>query len=89
VSTIVEDNAMELHKEMKICANKQSAVRSATEQAADLANVFKDQHAVQRMTTVENVDASNCPIKKKGCSRLPRNVQQGAKAQPHKEGCTC
>jgi len=65
VSTIVEDNAMELHKEMKICANKQSAVRSATEQAADLANVFKDQHAVQRMTTVENVDASNCPIKKR------------------------
>lgn len=59
VATIVEDNTMELYKEMKICANKQSAARSATEQATDLAKVFKGQHAVQKKSTMENVDATN------------------------------
>ena len=55
---------MEKFKTLKITANKQSAARSATEQAADLAKVFKNQHYLQRMTTVANVDPSNHPMKR-------------------------
>ena len=69
VATIVEEESLEKFKSLKITANKQSAARSATEQAADLAKVFKSQHALQRMTTVQNVDPVNHPMK--------RTLQQG------------
>jgi len=41
VATTIEEDNLEVHKEKKICANKQSAARSAAEQAADLSKVFK------------------------------------------------
>ena len=64
IATIVEDETLQKFKSLKIVANKQSAARSATEQAADLAKVFKTQHALQYMTTAANVDPSNHPMKR-------------------------
>ena len=64
-ATTVEEENLEVHKDLKILANKQSAARSATEQAADLSLVFKSCHSLQKSVTLENVDATNCPAKKR------------------------
>jgi len=64
-ATTVEEDNLEVYKDLKILANKQSAARSATEQAVDLSLVFKSHHSLQKSVTLENVDASNCPMKKR------------------------
>ena len=65
VATILEPESLKKYKDLNIVANKQSAARSATEQAADLAKVSKAQHSIQRVTTATNVDASNHPMKRR------------------------
>ena len=64
VAVIAEPETQKKYKTQRIIANKQSAQRSSTEQSADLAKVFKQQHAILLVSTAENIDESNHPMKR-------------------------
>lgn len=56
LATVTEETTVDVCKEKRICTNKQSAARSATEQGADLPKVFKSHHFLQKVTTMTSVD---------------------------------
>jgi hypothetical protein len=51
LATTVDETTLARYEEVNIVANKQSAARSATEQAADLSPIFKILHDLQKGTT--------------------------------------
>ena len=46
-----------------VCANKQNAVRSGTEQAADLTKTFKIMHHLQDKVSVTDTPIERHPLK--------------------------
>ena len=64
ISTIVADDSPALLAENKICANKQNAARTGTEQAADLTKTFKIMQSVQGTITTTDVPCELHPLKR-------------------------
>ena len=64
ISTIVADDSPALLAENKICANKQNAARTGTEQAADLTKTFKVMQSVQGTVTTTDVPCELHPLKR-------------------------
>ena len=48
IDIIINDNCLKIYKENNISANKKNAAISATEQAADIAKVFKIMPAMEK-----------------------------------------
>jgi hypothetical protein len=63
VATIVEENALPIYVNEKICVNKQNAARSGTEQAADLTTTFKMLHKLQKKVSLQDVPGEDHPLK--------------------------
>ena len=55
IDNIINDTYLKIYKENNIGTNKKNAARPATEQAADLAKVFKIMPALEKKVTVSNI----------------------------------
>ena len=60
---MINDTSLKIYKENNITANKQNASRSATEEDADLAKVFKIMLAMEQTITVRNIPYDRHPMK--------------------------
>ena len=64
IDNVVNEESLALYAEHKICACKQNAARSATEQAADLAKLFKIMQNLQQTVTVSDIPIDRHPLKR-------------------------
>jgi hypothetical protein len=80
----VDPVTVNMYKKLKITANKQSAARSATEQAADLSPIFKILHNLQKTTTSKDVKSGDCPYKDRILYIFSLARQQGLDLVPNK-----
>ena len=60
---MINDTSLKIYKENNITANKQNASRSATEEDADLAKVFKIIPEIKQKNTVKNIHYDRHPMK--------------------------
>ena len=65
VENIISEESLHIYEQNMICANKQNNARSATEQWADLAKVFKVMHSLQGKVTVSDVSTDLHLMKRK------------------------
>ena len=78
VENIVSQSSLRSYKDHNICACKQNAARSGTEQAADLTKAFKLMHSLQKNVTVSDLASYTHPMKKiisQGLKSLNDKVQ--------------
>ena len=64
IDKIVDSDSLDIYKANRVCACKQNAARSATEQAADLAKTFKIMQRLRNIVTVCNVPFERHPLKR-------------------------
>jgi hypothetical protein len=64
VATLTEDETLENFRALKVVLNKQNPARSATEQAADLAKVFKLIKQLVQTVTIADLPADQSPLKR-------------------------
>ena len=77
IDNVVNEESLALYAEHKICACKQNAARSGTEQAADLAKTFKIMQNLQQTVTVSNVPIERHPLKRLLCKKFDSLMSEG------------
>ena len=64
IDNIISEESLQMYKENCVCANKQNAARSGTEQAADLTKTFKVMQNLQSTVSVSDIPIDRHPMKK-------------------------
>jgi hypothetical protein len=77
VATLTEDETLENFRALKVVLNKQNPARSATEQAADLAKVFKLIKQLVQTVTVADLPADQSPLKRAIAAQFQALTAQG------------
>ena len=78
IENIISNESMQVYVENMVCAAKQNAARSGTEQFADLTKCFKQMQALQKLYTVSDVPLDRHPMKRMIDNQL-KNLQDEGK----------
>jgi hypothetical protein len=77
VAMLTKDECLATFGALKVIINKQHPARSATEQAADLAKVFKLIKQVVKTITVADLPANQSPLKQAIATKFQELTSQG------------